>query len=160
MTTQPFTVRRVQTQDTPVLAALCLLHAKYERAPTSGSVTAAALDKALFGNPVRAVAWVLESKAGDCILGFATASPVFSTWRGEDFLHLDCLFIIEAARRQKGGSSLLAAVGRYALQAGFAWLEWQTPAWNAAAIRFYQRLGAVGVAKQRFSLPSKIAALP
>ncbi len=29
-------------------------------------------------------------------------------------------------------------------------LQWQTPDWNEAVIRFYNRVGATGCAKQRF----------
>jgi ribosomal protein S18 acetylase RimI-like enzyme len=31
-------------------------------------------------------------------------------------------------------------------------LQWQTPVWNEGAIRFYDRLGATRLAKQRYTL--------
>jgi hypothetical protein len=32
-------------------------------------------------------------------------------------------------------------------------VQWQTPAWNEGAIRFYDRIGAVSKEKLRFFLP-------
>jgi GNAT superfamily N-acetyltransferase len=100
---QPFSVRPARFQDSQVLAELCILHAEYEGSLTRGTATAASLGKALFGDSARAIAWVVERESGDGIVGFATASPVFSTWHGEDFLHLDCLFVVEEARGHGGG---------------------------------------------------------
>src|SRR5687768_10407457 len=41
----------------------------------------------------RAVAWVAEVQSVSSAAGFATANPVFSTWQGEDYLHLDGLYL-------------------------------------------------------------------
>jgi hypothetical protein len=38
-------------------------------------------------------------------------------------------------------------------------VQWQTPAWNTAPIQFYDRLGATGKPKIRFSLPISPAPL-
>ena len=40
----------------------------------------------------------------------------------------------------------------FATAQGLAQVQWQTPAWNRDAVRFYERLGAVGTDKMRFSL--------
>jgi hypothetical protein len=38
------------------------------------------------------------------------------------------------------------------MQAGCATVQWQTPAWNEDAARFYRRLGAVELDKRRYVL--------
>ena len=48
---------------------------------------------------------------------------------------------------------MVEAVQCHRRQMGCANLQWQTPAWNEAAIRFYDRLGAGRLAKQRYTLP-------
>jgi GNAT superfamily N-acetyltransferase len=150
-------VRRAEQQDVGALIELCVAHAEFEGGLTCGTDLAARLGRALFGDSSRAIAWVAEQETDREVVGYASASPVFSTWQGQEFLHLDCLFLIEDARGHDGGRMLFEAARSYAAQHGFPWMEWQTPVWNAAAMRFYQRLGAAALAKQRFSLPSERA---
>lgn len=149
------TVRRAQPEDLERLAQLCISHAAYEGGMACAADLPGRLGKALFGTAPRALAWVVESHPDSGAVGFATASPVFSTWQCEDFLHLDCLFLIESARGHGAGRLLIEAVRMYAVSCGFLWLEWQTPAWNAAAIGFYEKLGATAAAKQRFTLTAR-----
>lgn len=115
---------------------------------------AARLTEALIGATPPAGAWVAVRVADGHVVGFASASPVFSTWQGEEFLHLDCLHLVESARGYGGGYLLLAALREHAVQRKISWLEWQTPAANTAAIRLYERVGAAALRKQRFSLSS------
>lgn len=144
-------VRPARPQDVDALMQLCREHAEFEGGCIGGGL-AARLAEALFGQAPLARAWVAERASDAHVVGFASAGPVFSTWRGEEFLHLDCLYLVESARGYGGGYLLLAAVREHAVRQGFAWLEWQTPAANLAAIRFYERVGATSLAKQRFSL--------
>lgn len=46
----------------------------------------------------------------------------------------------------------MSAVISHARTAGYSSLEWQTPAWNEHAIRFYSRTGAAAQDKRRFTL--------
>ncbi len=147
-------IRPAKRQDVDALAELCVEHAEFERGRTSGTELAARLTEALFGETPLAGAWVAVRVADGQVVGFASASAVFSTWQGKEFLHLDCLYLVESARGYGGGYLLLAAVREHAVQRKISWLEWQTPAANTAAIRFYERVGAAALAKQRFSLSS------
>ena len=55
--------------------------------------------------------------------------------------------------RDGGVGKLLAhAVIELARERGSGELQWQTPAWNSGAIRFYSRLGARQQSKERFTL--------
>ncbi|WP_052709484.1 GNAT family N-acetyltransferase [Streptomyces sp. NRRL S-495] len=91
--------------------------------------------------------------SGVAPVGYASWSRAFSTWQGDDHVHLDCLFVIEPHRGEGWGRALLDAVKDAAAARGVAEVQWQTPDWNADAIRFYHRAGALGRPKVRFSLP-------
>ncbi|MDO1528197.1 GNAT family N-acetyltransferase [Fulvimonas sp. R45] len=143
-------VRRARPDDLAALVAMCGEHAAYERASYAPAGKAEALSRALFSTPPRLHAWVAEV-LGEPV-GYATATLEFSTWQAGEFLHMDCLYV-RAGRRDGGtGAALLHAVVDFARRAGCAEIQWQTPAWNADAARFYRRSGAVEKAKRRFLL--------
>jgi hypothetical protein len=50
------------------------------------------------------------------------------------------------------GTVLLATVMQFGREQGCANLQWQTPVWNTAGIRFYDRSGAARLEKQRYTL--------
>ncbi|SCG57308.1 Ribosomal protein S18 acetylase RimI [Micromonospora echinaurantiaca] len=144
-------VRFVQPADLSRLAQLCAEHALYERAdPVSGDL-ANRLAAALFSRTPRL--WCLVAADQGYVVGYATLTREFSTWRGRDHLHLDCLYVTEAYRNNGVGRSLLAAAVWQATELGMDELQWQTPEWNADAIRFYDRLGARSSSKLRYQLP-------
>lgn len=49
-------------------------------------------------------------------------------------------------------ASATAEFSTLALERGMPRIEWQTPAWNARAARFYERLGARALPKLRFAV--------
>ncbi|MGX9899682.1 N-acetyltransferase family protein [Arthrobacter sp. SA17] len=85
-------------------------------------------------------------------VGYAALTSDVETWAASPYGHLDCLYVDEEYRNAGVGRLLMDAVILYAQDQGFDELQWQTPAWNAKAIRFYDRLGGKQQAKQRFSL--------
>lgn len=95
--------------------------------------------------------WVAESRTG--LLGYAAATLEFSTWQAAEYLHLDCLFLRESARGAGLGQRLLTAVAACAEGLDVMEMQWQTPAWNENARRFYRRLGAQETDKTRFHWP-------
>ena len=141
-------VRPVNPGDLPGLLVLMSEHAAFE----GGKVTAKAtqLSRALFRPQPRLSVWVAGDEAD--LLGYAAASREFSAWRGREYLHMDCLFVSTAARNRGVGAQLADAVIRFATAHELDEVQWQTPAWNLDAVRFYERLGAVGDPKIRFSL--------
>jgi GNAT superfamily N-acetyltransferase len=88
---------------------------------------------------------------GEALVGYATWSLECSTWRAAEHAHLDCLYLEEGSRGRGLGRALLERIAVRAAQRGATHVEWQTPDWNAGAIRFYERLGAVGRNKKRFT---------
>jgi ribosomal protein S18 acetylase RimI-like enzyme len=145
------TIRRAATADIVELVQLCEEHACFEGSTTCGTVLLPRLKHALFVEPVRAFAWVASAIDDLSILGYAAASREFATWHGEDFLHLDCLYLKPEARRLGLGRQLLESVRSFAEANNLGWIEWQTPSWNVDAILFYKRFGATSMTKERFS---------
>jgi GNAT superfamily N-acetyltransferase len=144
----PLQVRPAQSADAQLLAPLCAAHAIFERQPFCADGHPERLQTALASGLLHA--WLLVQ--GGVAVGYASATLDFATLSAQRFAHLDCLYLQPAARGQGGGQALLHAVQAFAESQGCAELQWQTPAWNHRAIRFYDRLGGTGAAKQRYTL--------
>lgn len=141
-------VRPAGAADAPALVRLCAAHAAYEQLLPPPPDHGARLTDAMAAGQLRV--W-LGRLRGDAV-GYASATVDFSTLAGAPFLHLDCLYLEPAARGMGLGADLLAAVAGQARALGCAELQWQTPAWNADPICFYDRLGATRLEKQRYTL--------
>lgn len=96
---------------------------------------------------------VFIASIDDTVLGYASMTREVSTWTGRTFAHLDCLFVDGGYRGHGVGRLLFNAASVHARSVGDAELQWQTPAWNEGAIRFYCRTGAQSASKERFTLP-------
>ncbi|MDT9002434.1 GNAT family N-acetyltransferase [Paucibacter sp. APW11] len=142
-------IQRAGPADAARLLPLCMAHAQYERyALCFDAQWSARTAEALRSGRLRA--WLLL--AGEAALGYASATLDHATLNAAPFLHMDCLYLQESARGQGHGARLLQAVCAEALACGCTQLQWQTPAWNESAQRFYRREGALMQLKQRFAL--------
>jgi GNAT superfamily N-acetyltransferase len=142
-------IRPAREADLDALLVLCAEHAEYERASFDAEAARRNLGRFVFSDTPRA--WCVIVEIEGALAGYATYSLEFSTWRAAEFVHMDCLFV-RASHRDRGlGSQLMQAVIDAARERG-TWLEWQTPSWNADAIRFYDRLGATRSDKVRYRL--------
>lgn len=145
-------VRHARRADLPRIVELAAEHAAYEQASPPVPDLAERLDALLFGTPAPRLRCLLAELPGGEVVGYASCSPELSTWQGQEYLHLDCLFLLPAARGSGLGVLLMDAVAAQARQLGITEVQWQTPDWNEGAIRFYDRLGARARTKQRYSL--------
>lgn len=143
-------VRPFLPPDLPDVLDLCAEHAAYERSGFDRAGCAAGLGDALSAAVPRLLCRVAEA---DGIVGYATATIDFSTWRAREFLHMDCLYVRAAQRGAGIGARLLAALRDEACARGIDEMQWQTPDWNAGAARFYRRLGAAEAHRLRYRLP-------
>lgn len=96
---------------------------------------------------------VFVADAGGPVIGYASMTREVSTWTGQTFAHLDCLFIDRGHRGHGIGQLLFDTSVDHARSVGDTELQWQTPTWNEGAIRFYRRAGALSTSKERFVLP-------
>ena len=94
----------------------------------------------MFSQSSTAEAW-LATLAGQPV-GYAVTFPIFSTFLGRSGLYLEDLYIRPAFRHRGYGRALLEHLAREANRRGCPRLDWNVLAWNAAAIRFYESLGA------------------
>lgn len=148
----PHTVRRVEPTDLNAVVALCAEHAEFERASFDSSGKLERLNEAIFGNEQSLTAWLAVVDRQP--VGYATATMDFSTWNAAPFLYMDCLFVRPTHRNGGIGLALVKTVCRFARERGVSEIQWQTPAWNTDACRFYRRIGGTDLPKVRFNMPT------
>jgi GNAT superfamily N-acetyltransferase len=124
----------------PQLLAMIRALAEYERLSHLCVATEPNLAEALFG-PRRA-AEVLLAREGALPVGFALFFHNFSTFLGRKGLYLEDLFVRPPFRRRGYGRALLVHLARIAVERECGRFEWAVLDWNAAAIGFYESLGA------------------
>ena len=117
--------------------------AAFEREPDAVEATEATLAAALFGTPPAAEAVIAEDATGP--LGFALFFHNFSTWTGRRGLYLEDLYVTPEARGKGVGTALLRHLAALALERGCGRFEWSVLDWNADAIAFYRKVGAIGM---------------
>jgi GNAT superfamily N-acetyltransferase len=129
-------------------------HAAYEQAVLDQAGLAHRLLSKLFGCGARATCLVAElDDPIPRLVGYATLSNEFSTWSGNDYLHMDTLYVDASSRNNGVGATLLNSIVEHAQRRAISEIQWQTPDWNDRAIRFYERAGADSTVKHRFRLP-------
>ena len=136
-------IRPATPADIPVIRALIVELAVYEREPDAVKASQADLHVALFGDRPLAEA-VLAERDGE-IVGLALFFTNFSTWAGKGGLYLEDLFVGEAARGAGVGKALLRHLAQVAIDRDCARFEWAVLDWNAPAIGFYKSIGAVAM---------------
>lgn len=149
----PTTVRSAHPDDLDEIIRLCAAHAEYERADYDPAGKRERLDGLLFGPSPRLFCLVAER--ADSLVGYATWSEEVSTWDAWLYAHMDCLYLDPDARGSGAGRLLVSQLARGALGRGCRLVQWQTPAFNTRAMRFYDRLGATRREKARFYLDKR-----
>ena len=144
-------VRRCLSEgDLDAVTPLCVAHAAYEELAFDPEGFASRLFPHTQGDAPPVYLWAARREG--MLVGYSAANVQFSTLSASEYMHLDCLFVTDAARSRGVGAQLLAAVAKLARTLHLEHLEWQTPIWNDRARRFYERLGAVSLDKSRFSV--------
>ena len=136
-------LRPARPDDVPLILELVRELAVYERLEHEAVATAADMHAALFGP--RPAAEVLVAEHGGQAAGFALFFTSFSTFLGKPGLYLEDLFVRPAYRGLGIGRRLMVELARIALARGCGRFEWSVLDWNAPAIGFYRRIGAVGM---------------
>lgn len=145
-------IRTARPDDLDEMVRLCAAHAAYERVEYDPVGKAEGLRKLLFASEPALFCRIVERNEGAGLAGYASWSLEVSTWAATRYAHMDCLYLDADARGQGLGHALVATIAADALVRGVAELQWQTPAFNADAIRFYERLDATRKEKIRFCL--------
>ena len=112
--------------------------AAFEREPDAVKTTSEDLLRDGFGAQPKFETLIAEMDGAP--VGFALFFATYSTWEGRAGLHLEDIFVEEAARKHGVGRQLMQALAALAMQRGYARLELQVLDWNPAR-EFYHRLG-------------------
>ena len=112
--------------------------AAFEREPDAVKTTPADLLRDGFGERPKFETLIADMDGAP--VGFALFFHTYSTWEGTAGIHLEDIFVEEAARRHGVGQGLMQRLAAIALERGCARLELQVLDWNPAR-EFYQRLG-------------------
>ena len=128
-------------RDTPIILSLIKDLAEYERLGHEVEATEEDIRESLFGDWPGAEV-VLAYVGGD-LAGFALFFHNYSTFLGKPGLYLEDLFVIPEARGKGVGKALLLHLKALAIARGCGRMEWAVLDWNAPAIGFYKKLGAL-----------------
>ena len=141
------TIRPAEPEDVPTIARFIRALAEYERLAHEVIAREEDLRQNLFGpRPYAEVA--IAEEEGEPV-GFALFFHNFSTFLGKPGLYLEDLFVLPQHRGKGHGEALLRHLARLALERGCGRFEWCVLDWNAGAIRFYERIGAVALSDWR-----------
>ena len=86
---------------------------------------------------------ILLAEVDGEIAGYASYASNYSIWRGGHYLNIDDVFVWERFRGLRVGEVLMREARAVCAALGLPRLRWEVEPDNAAAIRFYERLGAV-----------------
>ncbi|MGJ4803501.1 GNAT family N-acetyltransferase [Luteimonas sp. SDU82] len=136
-------LRPARRDDVPAILALIRALAEYERLAHEVEADEDALAATLFGE--RPVAEVVMAEVDGDTAGFALFFHNYSTFLARPGLYLEDLFVHPRHRGLGVGRRLMAHLAQLALARGCGRFEWSVLDWNAPAIGFYRRLGAVGM---------------
>jgi GNAT superfamily N-acetyltransferase len=129
---------------------LCQKHAEFEKADFSPEGKEEKLKEAIFSKSPKLFCLVVAAK--ETIVGYVSYTFDFSTWDAATFIYMDCLFLEEEARSFGIGEVLIKKLKEIAAENNCVNIQWQTPEFNTRAIKFYNKIGAKGKDKVRFTL--------
>ncbi len=132
------TIRPASPADVATILRFIKSLAAFEREPGAVKATTQDLLRDGFGRQPGFETLIAELDGVPA--GFALFFPTYSTWEGTAGIHLEDIFVEEAARGQGVGEKLMRALAAIAVGRGCARLELQVLDWNPAR-QFYRRLG-------------------
>lgn len=145
-----YLIREIIENDLDELMLLIGEHAAYERTAFISEGKKERLKTELFGTGSQFNCWVIE--IDQVVNGFCSFTFDYSTWDAAYFVYMDCLYIRSSFRGLGIGSAILEKLKKLAIEKGCVNVQWQTPDFNAPAIRFYKKNGAFSKDKVRFTL--------
>ena len=150
MTTILPKIRHVKKEDLTELVILCKEHAQYEKTEYNTLHKEQLLEECIFNDTPSLLCLVVE--ADKKLIGYTTYMTQFSTWEAAYYIYMDCLFLKEGWRGFGLGEKLIEEIKIEGKRLGCSLIQWQTPAFNTRAIKFYNRIGASSKTKERFFL--------
>jgi ribosomal protein S18 acetylase RimI-like enzyme len=134
-------ITRAAEKDVAALLGLIKEFARFEDLSEFCEVTEDRLAAAMFGPG--AFVDGLMAFDGERAVAYALFYPCFATFRGQPGLYLEDIYITEEYRRHNLGEKMLREIAREAKSRGAVRIDFMVLDWNAAAISFYEKHGAV-----------------
>lgn len=136
-------VREAGAGDGVILHRFILELAEYEKLAHCVVATAEDVETRLTATNARLFGLIAEDEGVP--IGMALYFYNFSTFRGRHGIYIEDLYVQPHARGTGAGKLLLQALGTIAKENDCARIEWWVLDWNAPAIGFYEKLGAVAM---------------
>lgn len=137
-------------QEIHQLISLCAAHAAFEKCLYNPESKLERLSVDIFSSNPKLHCRVVELD-GEYI-GYITWMKQYSTWDAVEYLYMDCLFLDDDYRSKGIGVELINEMKAYGKENGISIIQWQTPDFNKRAIKFYRKIGATSLSKERFFL--------
>ncbi len=141
-----FDIRPAREDDCSTIAAMVLLLAA-QHGVASGT-TSAGLMEAAFGD--HATIEMLVASSDGQVIGYLIHQDTYSTWRGANGVFVVDLYVDPVWRGSGVGEALMKAAARRGVQKGARFIRLDIDVHNAAAARFYERLGFREQSDDRF----------
>jgi ribosomal protein S18 acetylase RimI-like enzyme len=133
-------IRKAEQRDLPSVLALMREFAEYENFLEYFETTEDRMSAAMFGREAF-VEGLIAEKEGQTV-AYAIYYRNFATFRGQQGIYLEDLYITADHRGTGVGESLLREIATIAVSRGCERIDFQVLEWNTPAIAFYERLGA------------------
>ncbi|HUX52422.1 MAG TPA: GNAT family N-acetyltransferase [Spirochaetia bacterium] len=133
-------VRFARESETTIILGFIKDLARYEGMLDKVTATEQMLRKSIF---VEKKAEVLFCVYRNEPVGFALFFSNYSTFLGKAGIYLEDLFVVPEMRGKGFGKSLLAVLGKLAIERDCSRLEWWCLDWNRKSIDFYLKMGAI-----------------
>lgn len=141
-------IRFAKPEDFTQLIELVKSHAIFEEADALETRNLNQLKDYIFKTSVLKC---LVAEQNSELIGYATFLKQFSTWDANYYVYLDCLYLNEKTRGKGLGTTIMEKVKTYASSENCKIIQWQTPDFNENAIKFYNKIGAKSLSKERFT---------
>ena len=135
------TIRDAARSDAPLIVEFINDLADYEKLRHESVVTAAHIERELFGASPKVFCQIAEWDGKPA--GFALWFYTFSTFLGRHGIWLEDLFVRPDMRGHGIGKGLLVDLAQRCVRENLGRLEWAVLDWNQPSIEFYQSQGAV-----------------
>lgn len=134
-----FCIREATIDDAMLVMDFIRQIAKYEKMESEVVNTEERVREVVFKNNAAKV--FLGFEDGQAV-GFALFFKTYSTFVGEQGIHLEDLFVNPEFRGKGYGKALFDAVARYAAEGNYGRMEWVCLDWNTPAQAFYKKQDA------------------
>lgn len=136
-------IRPAIASDCAVILKFIRELAEFEKLAHEVVADEAGLKKTLFDedNGTEAVIVELNGEA----VGYALFFKSYSTFLARPGIYLEDLYVNPKFRSQGVGEAMLKYLANICLERNYGRLEWSVLDWNERAIKFYRKVGAVGM---------------